>query len=98
MKLKINYATLLQLVRTNKAFIFIDYKDDKLLGYKLSNDYDRYKNKFDTFRVVSTLQKEINNLNIQHYHKKHIFDPNNIDSVLIFISNNNDNTLINIEK
>ena len=64
MKLKINYATLLQLARTNKAFIFIDHKEGRLICYKLSNDYDRYKNKFDTFRVVSTLQKEINNLTI----------------------------------
>ena len=64
MKLKVNYAMLLTLARTNKAFMFIDYKDDKILTYKLSNDILRYRNKFDTYRVVSTLQQEINNLTI----------------------------------
>ena len=64
MRLKVNYAMLITLARTNKAFIFIDYKDNQILTYKLTNDVLRYRNKFDTFRVVSTLQHEINNLTI----------------------------------
>lgn len=64
MRLKVNYAMLITLARTNKAFIFIDYKDNQILTYKLTNDVLRYRNKFDTYRVVSTLQHEINNLTI----------------------------------
>ena len=64
MRLKVNYATLINIARSNKAFIFIDYKDNQILTYKLTNDILRYRNKFDTYRVVSTLQQEINNLTI----------------------------------
>ena len=64
MRLKVNYATLINIARSNKAFIFIDYKDNQILTYKLTNDILRYRNKFDTYRVISTLQQEINNLTI----------------------------------
>lgn len=64
MILKVNYATLINIARSNKAFIFIDYKDSQIITYKLTNDVLRYRNKFDTYRVVSTLQHEINNLTI----------------------------------
>ena len=64
MKLKVNYAMLINIARSNKEFIFIDYKDDKVLTYKLSNSIELYRTKFDTFRVVSTLKNEIRNLTI----------------------------------
>jgi len=63
MILKVNYAMLINIARSNKDFIFIDYKGDKVLGYRLSNDM-RYKKKFNTYRVVSTLKNEIKNLTI----------------------------------
>ena len=63
MRLRVSYAMLINIARTNKDFIFIDYKDDKVICYRLSNDM-AYKKKFDTYRVVSTLKNEIRNLTI----------------------------------
>lgn len=66
MKLKLNYAQMLNIYRSNKDFILFDYckQTNKLTGYKLTNDLLRYKNNFDSFRVLSCIQKEIENKSI----------------------------------
>ena len=66
MKIKLNFAQMLNIYRSNKDFILFDYckQTNKLTGYKLTNDLIRYKNNFDSFRVLSCIQKEIENKSI----------------------------------
>ena len=66
MRIKLNFAQMLNIYRSNKDFILFDYckKTNKLTGYKLTNDLLRYKNNFDSFRVLSCIQKEIENKSI----------------------------------
>ena len=66
MKLKLNFAQMLNIYRSNKDFILFDYckKTNKLTGYKLTNDLLRYKSSFDSFRVLSCIRKEIENKSI----------------------------------
>ena len=63
MKVKLNFNQMLNIYKSNKDFILFDYCKDtnKLTGYKLSNDLLRYKNNFDSFRVLSCIKKEIEN-------------------------------------
>lgn len=66
MKIKLNFAQMLNIYRSNKDFILFDYckQTNKLIGYKLTNDLLRYKSSFDSFRVLSCIQKEIENKSI----------------------------------
>jgi len=66
MKLKLNYAQMLTIYRSNKDFILFDYckQTNKLTGYKLTNDLIRYKNNFNSFRVLSCIKKELSNKTI----------------------------------
>lgn len=66
MKLKLNYAQILNIYRSKKDFILFDYckQTNTLQGYKLTNDLQRYKNNFNTFRALSCIKKEIDNKHI----------------------------------
>lgn len=48
-----------RIIKSNKDFCFFNLdKDSKVIGYKLTNDYARYRNQFDTYRVIGTIKKE----------------------------------------
>jgi hypothetical protein len=47
-------STVTELYYTEKDFIFYDLTDKKISNYILTNDYHRYKNKFDGFISVES--------------------------------------------
>ena len=48
-----------RIINSNKDFVFFNLdNENKVIGYKLSNDYARYKNQFDTYRVIGTIKKQ----------------------------------------
>jgi len=63
--LKINILDAIRINQSKKEFILIDLNDDKdkIIGYKLTNEL-QHKNKFDTFRVLSCIKKELKTLTI----------------------------------
>ena len=67
MKLKLNFAQMLNIYRSNKDFILFDYckQTNKLTGYKLTNDLTRYRNNFQQFRLVEVIKQEINSKQIK---------------------------------
>jgi len=63
--LKINIYDAIRINQSKKEFILIDLNNDKdkIIGYKLTNEL-QHKNKFDTFRVLSCIKKELKTLTI----------------------------------
>ena len=65
MDIKINIPTAVKLMQSNKDFIFFNYdENNKLINYTLSNDITRYKKKYQTFRVMSCIKRNINTITI----------------------------------
>tara|TARA_R110000822_G_scaffold41078_6_gene111449 strand:- start:650 stop:841 length:192 start_codon:yes stop_codon:yes gene_type:complete len=57
--IKIKTVTANKIVNSKKDFLFYDIdENNKLVNYILTNDFKR-KNEFNQFRIVSTIQKEL---------------------------------------
>jgi hypothetical protein len=57
--IKIKTVTANKIVNSKKDFLFYDMdENNKLVNYILTNDFKR-KNEFTQFRIVSTIQREL---------------------------------------
>jgi len=64
MQLQIKLSDQIRIINSNKDFILFDYNEDnKLTAYQLTNNLD-YKSKFQSFRVLSCIKKELSNKTI----------------------------------
>lgn len=56
--IQINLATAIKINRAKKDFFFYNLdSENKVVDFKLTNDYSRYKKHYQNFRVLSTLNK-----------------------------------------
>ena len=64
MQLQIKLTDQIRINKSNKDFILFDYdNNNKLTAYQLTNNLD-YKSKFQSFRVLSCIKKELSNKTI----------------------------------
>jgi len=65
MNIKINLLQALKINKSNKDFILFDYdSNNKLTNFVLTNDLQRFKKQFKTFRVISCIKSNINTITI----------------------------------
>ncbi len=65
MNIKINLLQALKINKSNKDFILFDYdKNNKLTNFVLTNDLQRFRKQFKTFRVISCIKSNINTITI----------------------------------
>ena len=65
MNIKINLLQALKINKSNKDFILFDYdSNNKLTNFVLTNDLQRFKKQFKTFRVISCIKSNINKITI----------------------------------
>ena len=65
MNIKINLLQALKINKSNKDFILFDYdSSNKLTNFVLTNDLQRFKKQFKTFRVISCIKSNINTITI----------------------------------
>ena len=65
MNIKINLLQALKINKSNKDFILFDYdNNNKLTSFVLTNDLQRFKKQFKTFRVISCIKSNINTITI----------------------------------
>ena len=65
MNIKINLLQALKINRSNKDFILFDYdNNNKLTNFVLTNDLQRFRKQFKTFRVISCIKSNINTITI----------------------------------
>ena len=65
MNIKINLLQALKINKSNKDFILFDYdSNNKLINFVLTNDLQRFKKQFKTFRVISCIKSNINTITI----------------------------------
>ena len=57
--LQIKPYQLSRIINSNKDFVFFKLsKDNKVISYKLSNDYLTNYKSFDSYRIISTIKKQ----------------------------------------
>jgi hypothetical protein len=60
MYIKINTYNRINIINSKKDFILFNLnKDGSLKSFKLTNDLQRYKKKYDNFRVLSCIKNEL---------------------------------------
>ena len=65
MNIKINLLQAIKINKSNKDFILFDYdSNNKLTNFVLTNDLQRFKKQFKTFRVISCIKTNINTIKI----------------------------------
>ena len=65
MNIKINLLQALKINKSNKDFILFDYdSNNKLTNFVLTNDLQRFRKQFKTFRVISCIKTNINTIKI----------------------------------
>jgi len=65
MNIKINLLQALKINKSNKDFILFDYdNNNKLTNFVLTNDLQRFRKQFKTFRVISCIKTNINTITI----------------------------------
>ena len=65
MNIKINLLQAIKINKSNKDFILFDYdSNNKLTNFVLTNDLQRFKKQFKTFRVISCIKTNINTITI----------------------------------
>ncbi len=64
-QINITIPQLIAINRTNKDFILFNYdNNNKLTSFVLTNDLQRFKKQFKTFRVISCIKTNINTITI----------------------------------
>jgi len=65
MNIKINLLQAIKINKSNKDFILFDYdSNNKLTNFVLTNDLQRFRKQFKTFRVISCIKTNINTITI----------------------------------
>lgn len=63
-KLKTNLNLTLKLINTNKSFLCYNVNSDNTYidSYILTNDLQRYRNKYTNFKAISCIKKQFNTI------------------------------------
>jgi hypothetical protein len=62
---KISLTLLLKLSKTKKTFICFNVENQKITEFVLTNDLIRFRNKYNTFKLVEIIKPSINKLTIE---------------------------------
>ena len=62
---KISLTLLLKLSKTKKTFICFNVENNKITEFVLTNDLIRFRNKYNTFKLVEIIKPSINKLTIE---------------------------------
>ena len=62
---KISLTLLIKLSKTKKTFICFNVENNKIKEFVLTNDLIRFRNKYNTFKLVEIIKPSINKLTIE---------------------------------
>ena len=62
---KISLTLLLKLSKTKKTFICFNVENNKIKEFVLTNDLIRFRNRYNTFKLVELIKPNINKLTIE---------------------------------
>jgi len=62
---KISLTLLIKLSKTKKTFICFNVENQKITEFVLTNDLIRFRNKYNTFKLVEIIKPSINKLTIE---------------------------------
>ena len=62
---KISLTLLLKLSKTKKTFICFNIENNKITEFVLTNDLIRFRNKYNTFKLIEIIKPSINKLTIE---------------------------------
>ena len=62
---KISLTLLLKLSKTKKTFICFNIENNKITEFVLTNDLIRFRNRYNTFKLVEIIKPSINKLTIE---------------------------------
>ena len=62
---KISLTLLIKLSKTKKTFICFNIENNKITDFVLTNDLIRFRNKYNTFKLVEIIKPSINKLTIE---------------------------------
>jgi len=62
---KISLTLLLKLSKTKKTFICFNVENQKITEFVLTNDLIRFRNKYNTFKLIEIIKPSINKLTIE---------------------------------
>jgi len=62
---KISLTLLLKLSKTKKTFICFNVENQKITEFVLTNDLIRFRNKYNTFKLVEIIKPKLNKLTIE---------------------------------
>ncbi len=62
---KISLTLLLKLSKTKKTFICFNVENNKIKEFVLTNDLIRFRNRYNTFKLVEIIKPKLNKLTIE---------------------------------
>jgi len=62
---KISLTLLLKLSKTKKTFICFNVENNKIKEFVLTNDLIRFRNRYQTFKLVEIIKPKLNKLTIE---------------------------------
>jgi len=62
---KISLTLLIKLSKTKKTFICFNIENNKITEFVLTNDLIRFRNKYNTFKLVEIIKPTLNKLTIE---------------------------------
>ena len=62
---KISLTLLLKLSKTKKTFICFNIENNKIKEFVLTNDLIRFRNRYNTFKLVEIIKPKLNKLTIE---------------------------------
>ena len=62
---KISLTLLIKLSKTKKTFICFNVENNKITEFVLTNDLIRFRNRYNTFKLVELIKPNINKLTIE---------------------------------
>jgi len=62
---KISLTLLIKLSKTKKTFICFNVENNKIKEFVLTNDLIRFRNRYNTFKLVELIKPNINKLTIE---------------------------------
>jgi len=62
---KISLTLLIKLSKTKKTFICFNIENNKITEFVLTNDLIRFRNRYNTFKLVEIIKPKLNKLTIE---------------------------------
>ncbi len=62
---KISIPLLIKLSKTKKTFICFNVENNKIKEFVLTNDLIRFRNRYNTFKLVEIIKPKLNKLSIE---------------------------------